>query len=1097
MADNLDLLFRLKAQNQASPAIHAAQSDVTKLQQSFGTNFGQMQRVATTALNQVTTSLTNVSARVPIVGSVLSDLTSEMTGTSAATEGTAAAMAGLAGPIAIAVVALTVELGAVVKLTEGIYDLVKSAAEYQGKLKDLSQQTGVTVETFSALDIAIRKVGGSTEGAAQPLIIFQTKLEEAQDSSSNAGKAFRLLGVDALDTETALRQTLSALAAMPEGFEQTARARELFGRGGRFFLALLKETGGDIDEVTRRFKDMGGVTAEQAALADEFNDKLIDLEVQLRGLGTKAIPVVLDALKDLSKTLEENRDIFEFLQNEIKVVALTITVPLRAALGIIKTELEKAQFVLNITAQYFERIKAAIEYIVGHPITLPSLTGSSVPPTPTAPAAKPDDRTASLRKDIQDEIEARQRLQGVLNFEFAKRKQQAEDSIALAHREFEAGRLTREGLLQATLLGNRKKAQAEVDSLQVERDIQLRSIALAKDDIQKRDQISARILEIDKQIADKRAEVVRNGADLTAKSRLEERRDVLTHQQALLEIITQSGQIRIEKIQEQIRLEQVDRKTGLDAVEKIENDALQARGQLLKKELELAGVGPDRQAVLDKIKAIEVDRTALERQQSERRKQLAREEAESKRQILTANLDALLQIEQIRGNARIATVEAQAALRIRTEENAAKEILAIRLRLIDDEIEATKAKQSAAAGIVDPSQRRQVQAQIVNDLKLLNAQREAVQQEGERTIEDGRQRDLKNEREYADDLRDIKERISEIERDAAEEVIRLMRLHFARRRDIIKAQRDLDLADEEARHQRVTLSIKRQQDEVEQRIRVIQSHLKALKIGTTEEIEQYERLIEELEKLKLKRDELKRQQDAEDNRSQTRKRRVTDEAQFEIAAPDAALRDTFDALGESLTNLAGKFADAIGAGEEFSAMSAQIAQQIGGALAGAFDQFANALGQTVANWVLLGETGPAVMRKILAQALASLAAEAAVQAIKQLALGFASLFFNPAESAAHFTAAALWASIGGVAAIAGRSVAGDLFKPKDTQGSQSSSSPQPLQTITSGRNQPQTVNIHLTSDLGELSKVITTTVVQNYGDGGEIRQVMDRDGRAR
>jgi hypothetical protein len=103
-------------------------------------------------------------------------------------------------------------------------------------------------------------------------------------------------------------------------------------------------------------------------------------------------------------------------------------------------------------------------------------------------------------------------------------------------------------------------------------------------------------------------------------------------------------------------------------------------------------------------------------------------------------------------------------------------------------------------------------------------------------------------------------------------------------------------------------------------------------------------------------------------------------------------------------------------------------QSLGDIAGNAFEGMANAIGNVVQQWVLYGETGPAIMRKILASALATIAAEAAVRAIYELALGFAALFFNPAEAAAHFTAAALFGAVAAAAGLAGRAVAGDSFK---------------------------------------------------------------------
>lgn len=89
----------------------------------------------------------------------------------------------------------------------------------------------------------------------------------------------------------------------------------------------------------------------------------------------------------------------------------------------------------------------------------------------------------------------------------------------------------------------------------------------------------------------------------------------------------------------------------------------------------------------------------------------------------------------------------------------------------------------------------------------------------------------------------------------------------------------------------------------------------------------------------------------------------------------------------------------------------------------AFDGFAQGIGSIVEQFVLLGETGPAALRKLLAATLATIAAEAAVNAIKQLALGFGALFLNPPQAAAHFKSAALWGVVAAAAGVAGRAVA--------------------------------------------------------------------------
>lgn len=132
-----------------------------------------------------------------------------------------------------------------------------------------------------------------------------------------------------------------------------------------------------------------------------------------------------------------------------------------------------------------------------------------------------------------------------------------------------------------------------------------------------------------------------------------------------------------------------------------------------------------------------------------------------------------------------------------------------------------------------------------------------------------------------------------------------------------------------------------------------------------------------------------------------------------------------------------------------------------------FEQMAQAIGQVVHQWVLYGETGPAVMRKILASALATIAAESAVKAIESLGWAFFFLATHQYTSAAAaFQAAALFGSIAGATALAGRAIAGDAFKQTAAGGSASSASSgsrgftggaysgsEPM-TVNGGRNAP-------------------------------------------
>lgn len=1176
MADDLSLLFRLRAENTQAKAVLAdTRAAVSQLRQSFGPQLTQTVTVANKTFSELGDNLSNfVAQRVPLVSSAVIRITDGLKGLGAESPKTQKAVANVAdsiqsiatqsgksapqiasflakyiqlegqskrneaafkffggsvdlignktakfvpelekvgaelavvsgrsvaagssiaaisGPIGIAVLALAAMAAGAVVAAREIFELSKRTAEFQGKMFDLAQQTGLAVETLSALEVEAKKTGGSIDTIAQSMFNFQRKLDDAQDPLSKTAEQFRKFGIDTSDTETSLRSAFTALARMPEGFAQTNAAAELFGaRGGKQVLAILKETNGDLDGTIKRLRDAGVlITDDVARAADRFNDELALLDFQIRAASAALVEELIPAITELIRTTSELVTATRPLIGLFATIAGTAIRPLvdgYKGLSLV------VQFLTRDYKGLAKAIKEAQDQQDIKPITVPGVTPT---PLPGAPSAQ---QTASEAVNQADAVLA------------AVKRKAAEQNQALAEL-FQQGRRTREQEALSTIESNRQVLKADqnrIDALLTQKEQEIKALDEAqkkRGEVVNRDSeqyraITAQIGKLQQERLDKEAEFEVTSRAIRAKA-AKERADSTRNQIANeRDLLLGEFDRNITDIEAQITRGAKAEEDGLAIIEQLEKAKIDARLESLQKQKDVGFLTIQDQKDLDaELQKLQQEKDRLDDAQRARRLQRERDTAERTREILLSNIDTLLQLEQIAGESRIATIQALADRRVITEEEAAQRILQIRLDLLDDEIGVTEAQIEAAKSIADKDERIRTQADLNNQLKVLKEQRVTIESEGNRAVDDARQQDLDNERRYADELEDIRDRIRDIERDTAEEVIRLMVLNFARRKDIIRAQRDLELQEEDDRHRRATESINAQKGELDEQIKVLQTYVDSLKIGTDAEIAEYERLRAEIDRLIAKRKELDTQQDKENERSGTRKRRVTIEADLEIANPDESLRDVFDGLGESLTDLAGKFAEVIGAGEQFALISGQIAQQISGALAGAFDQFANALGQTVQNWVLLGETGPAVMRKILAQALASLAAEAAVQAVKQLALGFATLFFNPAESAAHFTAAALWGSIAGVAAIAGRGVAGDLFKSKSSSSGGGTGSSdrdsQQLNPITLGRNQPQVVRVENVIRVQSNDSHIVQVVTNDYRKGGDVRQVIIEDG---
>lgn len=253
--------------------------------------------------------LGSITSRIPGLGGI----TSELSGLSSTSEVAGGSLAALAGPVGIATAALLAGAAAGVAMAKSLFDLTKQTAEFQGKFQDLSQQVGVSVETLSTLDVIASTTGGNIESVTASLGIFQKHLESAHDPTSKEAKLLKELGVTSLNTETALRQTISGLFKLGETQKQTDAALTLFGKSGRFVNAILKESKGDLDAATKKFQEMGlVVSGPAAAAADRFNDSLGILNRQIQAVGIQltqqAIPAFVVFFEELNEGLAGNRE---------------------------------------------------------------------------------------------------------------------------------------------------------------------------------------------------------------------------------------------------------------------------------------------------------------------------------------------------------------------------------------------------------------------------------------------------------------------------------------------------------------------------------------------------------------------------------------------------------------------------------------------------------------------------------------------------------------------------------------------------------------------------------------------------------------------
>lgn len=197
-------------------------------------------------------------------------------------------------------------IGAVITTAvTGLFAFATKATQAAADLKDLSDQTGIQVETLSTLSNIAETTGGSIGTISNSLVIFQKNQVAAEQGNKKLSATFQALNIDTKDNEKGLRDAFAALGKMEAGSQQTALAMQLFGRSGKEVLAIIRDTGGNLDQATEKFRGLNTlITTDMANAADEFHDQMTGAGQQAAALGRDVALGLLPILQSLVGMLD-------------------------------------------------------------------------------------------------------------------------------------------------------------------------------------------------------------------------------------------------------------------------------------------------------------------------------------------------------------------------------------------------------------------------------------------------------------------------------------------------------------------------------------------------------------------------------------------------------------------------------------------------------------------------------------------------------------------------------------------------------------------------------------------------------------------------
>lgn len=187
---------------------------------------------------------------------------------------------------------------------------IKSAIDNADELSKSAQKIGVTTEALSALAYAAQLADvdlGTLQGGLARLTKFQN--DAAMGTEKNIA-LFDALGISFKNADGTLRNTeevfrdfAKVFQALPDGANKTALALDVFGRSGANLIPLLNGGADGLDAMREKAESLGIVIDTQTGkAAEEFNDRLADLQLAASGLATA---VAAELLPDLNRLTDE------------------------------------------------------------------------------------------------------------------------------------------------------------------------------------------------------------------------------------------------------------------------------------------------------------------------------------------------------------------------------------------------------------------------------------------------------------------------------------------------------------------------------------------------------------------------------------------------------------------------------------------------------------------------------------------------------------------------------------------------------------------------------------------------------------------------
>ena len=263
---------------------------------------------ANAPVNRLKKSLGSLSreAKLSALGDSLGNLKGKLSGVG---DGFSKSMGRLSTVTALGAGALT-----------GLFVAVEKSASAGDRIAKFSRRVGLTVEGLQALRFAAERSGIGTEDADKAFEKFGKSVSEAVAGTGEAGKLFSALGITLKDSTGRIRKQEDLLLDLAQAYTKIQDPQDklraslvLFGKSGGGMVEMLNQGKDGVQALVTEYQRLGGgLSQQQAANAEIFEDTLSNLKVTLGALANQLssnlIPVISDMMVRFQEWALTNKD---------------------------------------------------------------------------------------------------------------------------------------------------------------------------------------------------------------------------------------------------------------------------------------------------------------------------------------------------------------------------------------------------------------------------------------------------------------------------------------------------------------------------------------------------------------------------------------------------------------------------------------------------------------------------------------------------------------------------------------------------------------------------------------------------------------------